>query len=230
MSSGNVQDGILGATADTWQHDAVNLPNIEFPKGFLWGSSTSAFQIEGGCTNNDWYRAGEQGRYQEKCGQACNHYAMYREDVDLIRQLGHGNYRFSIEWSRIETSEGVFDAEATKRYVDLCRRLVAAGIIGWNGEDLEPYRKMARGPVNRAVTQLVREKGVREAVGLGDGRSLLDRYVVVSPGVSGEVSIPGDRCAGTTLTNVVTGARLTGAERDGTVAFTVPISGVYEMG
>ena len=102
--------------------------------------------------------------------------------------------------------------------------------IGWNGEDLEPYRKMARDPVNRAVTQLVREKGIREAIGLGDGRSLVDRYVVVSPGVSGEVCIPGDRCKGTTLTNVVTGARLTGVERHGAVVLTVPASGVYEMG
>ena len=112
-------------------NDALNLPKIEFSPSFLWGSSTSAFQIEGGCTNNDWHRAGEQGRYAEPCGQACNHYAMYKDDVELIRQLGHPNYRFSIEWSRVETSEGVFDTEATEHYVDLCRRLVAAGIKPW---------------------------------------------------------------------------------------------------
>lgn len=112
-------------------HDVLNLPRIEFPKGFLWGSSTSAYQIEGDCVNNDWHRAGEQGKHSEKCGKACNHYAMYREDVELIRNLGHTAYRFSIEWSRVEPSEGRFDEAATEHYVDLCRRLVATGIRPW---------------------------------------------------------------------------------------------------
>lgn len=112
-------------------YDVLCLPRLEFPKGFLWGSSTSAYQIEGDHTNNDWYRGGEQGRYKAVCGKACNHYAMYREDVDLIKRLGHQAYRFSIEWSRVETSEGHFDPEATEHYVDLCRRLKEAGIRPW---------------------------------------------------------------------------------------------------
>lgn len=111
--------------------DVLNLPSLSFPPGFLWGSSTSAYQIEGDCTNNDWHRAGEQGKQKEVCGRACNHYAMYREDVDLIRDLGHQAYRFSIEWSRVEPREGQFDPEATEHYVDLCRRLTLAGIKPW---------------------------------------------------------------------------------------------------
>lgn len=112
-------------------HDALQLPAIEFPSGFLWGSSTSAYQIEGADGHNDWDRGAQQGRWAEPCGKGCNHYALYREDVELLRQLGHPNYRFSIEWSRVEPREGMFDAAATEHYVDLARRLVAAGIQPW---------------------------------------------------------------------------------------------------
>ena len=112
-------------------HDVMNLPRVEFPRGFLWGSSTSAYQIEGDCPNNDWERGAREGRWKEACGKACNHYALYKEDVELIRSLGHPAYRFSIEWSRVEPEEGRFDAAATEHYVDLCRRLAAAGIKPW---------------------------------------------------------------------------------------------------
>ena len=101
------------------------------PQDFLWGTSTSAYQIEGGNTNNDWYRAGEKGGYQQKCGMACNHYEMYKEDVKLISSLGHKVFRFSIEWSRVETSDGVFDRDATEHYIDLCRLLCESGIKPW---------------------------------------------------------------------------------------------------
>ena len=101
--------------------------------------------------------------------------------------------------------------------------------IGWNADDLTPYRKLARNPVTRAVTQLVRDQGVRDAVGLGDGVSFLAGHVVVSPGVSGKVCVPPTCGSGTALRNVVTGQRLSGrAGRDG-VAFTVTTSGVYEL-
>jgi hypothetical protein len=102
--------------------------------------------------------------------------------------------------------------------------------IGWDGESLEPYKKMASDPVNRAVTQLVREKGVRDAIGLGNGLSLLDRHVVVSPGVRVDVEVPSDRCKGTVLVNVVTGDRITGVEGKGGMRFTAPVSGgVFEL-
>lgn len=112
-------------------YDVLSLPKLTFPEGFLWGSSASAYQMEGGNTNNDWFRSGEQGKLAEPCGMACNHYAMYREDVDLIKDLGHQVFRFSIEWSRVETSEGIFDAVAIEHYVDFCRRLGEAGIKPW---------------------------------------------------------------------------------------------------
>lgn len=108
-----------------------NLPELRFPDGFLWGSSTAAHQIEGDNILNNIYRREMAGEFRDLAGKACDGYRLYREDVQLLSDLGHKAYRFSVEWSRIETQEGVFDAEATEHYVDLCRRLVDAGIEPW---------------------------------------------------------------------------------------------------
>jgi beta-glucosidase len=112
-------------------HDIFALPRIQFPENFLWGSSTSAYQIEGGNENNDWARAAREGKFPEACGMACNHYALYREDIALLKELGHQAFRFSVEWSRVEPHEGQFDDEAVEHYVDCARRLCEAGIKPW---------------------------------------------------------------------------------------------------
>ena len=112
-------------------HDILNMEPITFPEGFLWGTSTSAYQIEGGNTRNDWHRAEQAGRFSEPCGKACDHYHRYREDIELMRSLGYPAFRFSVEWSRVEPREGEFDSEAIEHYVDVCRQLQAAGIEPW---------------------------------------------------------------------------------------------------
>jgi len=112
-------------------HDILSLPDLSFPEGFLWGSSTSAYQIEGGNIHNDWHRGEQAGRFSAACGKACNHYELYKEDIDLLKQLGHQVFRLSIEWSRVEPREGDFDAAAIEHYTDVCRRLVEAGIRPW---------------------------------------------------------------------------------------------------
>jgi len=82
---------------------------IEFSSGFLWGSATSAYQIEGSpladgagpsiwqrfCHTPDRVRDGDTGDV------ACDHYHRYLEDVALMRHLGMKAYRFSISWSRV---------------------------------------------------------------------------------------------------------------------------------
>ena len=111
--------------------DVLSLPEISFPEGFLWGSATAAYQVEGGHTNHDYYQAELDGQMKEPCGLACNSYAMYKEDIALLKRLGHQAYRFGIEWSRVETSQGEYSAEATDHYVDMARRLAEAGIRPW---------------------------------------------------------------------------------------------------
>jgi beta-glucosidase len=75
-----------------------------FPEGFLWGVSTSAYQIEGavdadGRGESIWDRfTGESGDTGEG---ACDHYRRWPEDVELLGELNVNAYRFSLAWPRL---------------------------------------------------------------------------------------------------------------------------------
>ncbi|MFF3787534.1 glycoside hydrolase family 1 protein [Streptomyces sp. NPDC001933] len=93
------------------------------PDGFLWGASTSAHQTEGGNTRSDWWaleHAGLTDRIEEPSGAACDSFRRWPEDMDLLAGLGFTDYRFSIEWARIEPSPGEFSDAAVTHY----RRMV----------------------------------------------------------------------------------------------------------
>ncbi|HET9627370.1 MAG TPA: GH1 family beta-glucosidase [Kofleriaceae bacterium] len=83
--------------------------SFKFPEGFLWGSATSAYQIEGspladGAGPSIWQRfAHTPGlTHNGDTGDvACDHYRRYADDVALMHALGMQAYRFSIAWSRI---------------------------------------------------------------------------------------------------------------------------------
>src|ERR1700751_6085992 len=83
--------------------------NFEFPQGFLWGSATSAYQIEGspladGAGPSIWHRFVRTPglvRDGDTGDVACDHYRRYRDDVELMADLGMKAYRFSISWSRV---------------------------------------------------------------------------------------------------------------------------------
>ncbi|NUT96080.1 MAG: beta-glucosidase [Saccharothrix sp.] len=77
---------------------------VTLPDDFLWGVSTSAFQIEGAFHDDgrvpsvwDDFPAHEG----HTAAVACDHYHRYEEDVALMRDLGVGAYRFSIAWPRL---------------------------------------------------------------------------------------------------------------------------------
>jgi len=89
---------------------------LKFPKGFLWGSATSAYQVEGGIENNDWSKS-------FPAGKACDHYNRYEEDFELVQQLNQNAHRFSLEWSRIEPEEGVFDEKEIEHYKNVLQSL-----------------------------------------------------------------------------------------------------------
>jgi beta-glucosidase len=98
-----------------------------FPAGFLWGSATSAHQVEGGDDGTDWWdweqvpghiRDGRTSR------PSCEWYRAGRfvEDLDRARSLALNAHRLSLEWARLEPREGCWDAEALAYY----RRVLAA--------------------------------------------------------------------------------------------------------
>jgi beta-glucosidase len=101
------------------------------PAGFLLGTATSAHQVEGGNDRSDWARfEAEPGRIArgERSGRAADHYHRVPEDVALMRVLGANAYRFSIEWSRLEPTEGTWDEGAWAHYVAELHQLREADI------------------------------------------------------------------------------------------------------
>jgi beta-glucosidase len=114
-----------------------------FPKNFFWGSATSSHQVEGNQRNDwtEWERSparvadlnrrgciAKYGLENYLSGIACDHYRRYAEDFQLARELGHNATRFSVEWSRIEPSDGVFDERAIAHYRDVVRTIRSLGM------------------------------------------------------------------------------------------------------
>ncbi|HBC58793.1 TPA: hypothetical protein DCZ14_00005, partial [Candidatus Azambacteria bacterium] len=126
--------------------------NVAFPKGFFWGSATSAHQVEGNNVN-DWseperqnavrlakeakkyWRKWQQDKFPEMfnpenyiSGKACDHYNRFEEDFDVAKSLGHNAHRFSVEWSRIEPEEGQFNEKEIEHYKKVVKTLRERGI------------------------------------------------------------------------------------------------------
>lgn len=119
-----------------------NKPFMRFPKRFLWGVSTSAHQVEGH-THNQWSEweidnarsLAAQASYQYSdlaawstikkvaessenylSGAAVDHYHLYEQDFAIARKLNMNAFRFSVEWSRIEPREGIWDDAEIEHY------------------------------------------------------------------------------------------------------------------
>jgi beta-glucosidase len=106
------------------------VPDTSFPDGFLWGTATAAHQVEGNNWNNDWW-AWEHtpgSGCTEPSGDACDQWERWAEDLELLRSLNFGAYRFSVEWARIEPEEGEFSAAALDHYRRLCARCWELGV------------------------------------------------------------------------------------------------------
>jgi beta-glucosidase len=96
---------------------------------FVWGAATAAFQIEGATTADGrgesiWDRfASVEGNvaHGDTGDPACEHYYRWRDDLDLMRSLGLGGYRFSIAWPRIQPDGR---GPANRRGLDFYRGLV----------------------------------------------------------------------------------------------------------
>lgn len=108
-----------------------------FPKDFVWGVASSAYQMEGtdpddGRGKNVWDEFVRSGRVyeQQTADVSCDHMHRYKEDFALMRLLGIKNYRFSLSWSRIlpagTVMAGICGMQDFSRNVILFLRL-------WNG-------------------------------------------------------------------------------------------------
>jgi beta-glucosidase len=109
---------------------ATTPPGRAFPDGFLWGTATAAHQIEGGNINNDWweFEHAPGSICPESSGDGCDSWNRWPEDADLVAALGLDNYRFSVEWSRIEPAEGEISRAALAHYRQQCEGLRQRGV------------------------------------------------------------------------------------------------------
>ena len=91
---------------------------FNFPENFIWGTATAAHQVEGNNKHSDfWLLEKTEGSvFAEPSGIACDHWNKYKEDIDLMADNCIQSYRMSIEWARIEPSEGEFSSEAIDHY------------------------------------------------------------------------------------------------------------------
>ena len=93
---------------------------------FLLGTATSSTQIEGGDTNNTWYRWCEAGHITDSssCVNACDHWNRVEQDTEILKNMHVGTHRMSLEWSRIEPTPNHFSHAAIRHYKNEIQLLV----------------------------------------------------------------------------------------------------------
>ena len=96
-----------------------------FSQDFLWGSASSDYQIEGAFDEDgkglgiwDALSAGHV-KHGENGDVACDHYHRYKEDVQLMKEMGLKAYRFSVSWPRVMPEEGVVNETGLDFYRNL---------------------------------------------------------------------------------------------------------------
>jgi beta-glucosidase len=112
---------------------------MNFPDGFLWGTATAAYQVEGAANEDgrgvsiwDTFSHTPGKVYRGDTGDiACDQYHRLDGDLDLMAELGMKAYRFSVAWPRIQP-EG--SGEANRKGLDYYRRLVD----GLREREIEP--------------------------------------------------------------------------------------------
>jgi len=131
--------GLLGAPLGL-RSGAAMAEDSAFPADFVWGASTSSYQIEGavdadGRGKSIWdifshtpgrVKGGDTGDV------ACDHYHRWREDVELLASGGFSAYRFSTAWPRIlPAGAGAVEQRGLDFYDRLVDGLVARGVTPW---------------------------------------------------------------------------------------------------
>jgi len=113
---------------------------LEFPRGFLWGTSTSAYQTEGGIENDwsQWEKSSKRLRQLMKkqkpsheyiCNRACDSYHRFAEDFDLAKALNNNAIRFGLEWARIQPKKDTIDVDALNHYREVLREAKKRGLV-----------------------------------------------------------------------------------------------------
>ncbi|SOH92739.1 beta-glucosidase [Monaibacterium marinum] len=113
----------------------VGFTRADFPENFVFGTATSAYQIEGtqfgGCGESHWDTfAATPGNVEraEDGAVACGHYNTWESDLDLIAKGGFDAYRFSMNWARVMPDGQTINPEGLDFYDRLVDGMLARGI------------------------------------------------------------------------------------------------------
>ena len=123
--------------------DTLSFKNEKNKNDFLFGVASSSHQVEGpdGAQDkiyNNWLKC-EKKEFEiegkktvplsQAVGDACRHWKKYKEDIQLMKNLGFNTYKFSISWGKIQPKEkGKLNEQALQHYEDVCKELVKHGI------------------------------------------------------------------------------------------------------
>ncbi|MDD2920212.1 GH1 family beta-glucosidase [Rhodoferax sp.] len=154
--------------------------NAAFPKHFIWGVATSAFQIEGASEADgkgpsiwdDFCRI--PGAIQDASDGrvACDHYHRWETDLDLVADLGVDAYRFSVSWPRVQPlGSGAFNEKGFEFYERLVDGMLARGLkpyLTLNHWDLPSALQATGGWENRDTVQCYVDYACEVARHLGD--------------------------------------------------------------
>ncbi len=133
----------------------------KFPSDFTWGVATAAFQIEGGGQSDGkgasiWDRFCEQPNAIADASNglvACDHYNKWRDDIEMISDLGVNAYRLSISWPRVQPSgQGAWNSKGMdfyERIIDALLEKNIAASVTFNHWDLPDALQQMGGWANR---------------------------------------------------------------------------------
>lgn len=98
---------------------------------FLWGAATAGHQIEGNNTNADIWLLEQvkDSGFLEPSGDACDSLHRWGDDMALVRTLGLNAFRFSVEWSRVEPSDGRFSQAWLDHYRNIALTCQSKGVF-----------------------------------------------------------------------------------------------------
>jgi beta-glucosidase len=124
---------------------------MKITNSFLWGVATSAYQVEGGITNNDWdfftrsepiknrissltkpsiFYKGRSQVHLQPAGEAVKFWdpKFYVSDFEIARRTGMNSFRISLEWSRIEPEKDQWNEAAIDHYKEMIRSMRDMGL------------------------------------------------------------------------------------------------------
>jgi beta-glucosidase len=134
-----ISEGMAPVTIDTPAKAGTARAARAFPRDFLLGAATAAYQIEGaahedGRTDSIWdvfCRVPGAVVHGDNGEVACDHYHRYEYDVALMADLGLQAYRFSTSWSRVRPDGGHVNKQGLAFYSKLVDQLLEKNIKPW---------------------------------------------------------------------------------------------------